>query len=81
MRILVFGAGAIGSVLGGFLAEAGHDVTLLGRAWHLDVVREQGLTITGLWGEHHVRQLATATEPDEVVRPHELDWVFVCVKA
>ncbi len=54
MRILVFGAGAIGSVLGGLLAEADHDVTLLGRAWHLDAVRRHGLTITGLWGEHHL---------------------------
>ena len=81
MRILVFGAGAIGSVLGGFLAEAGHDVTLLGRAWHLDAVREHGLTITGLWGEHHVQPVATATTPEAVARPHDVDWIFVCVKA
>ena len=81
MRILVFGAGAIGSVLGGFLAEAGHDVTLLGRAWHLDVVRERGLTITGLWGEHVVQELAAATTFEEVARPREFEWVFVCVKA
>lgn len=54
MRVLIFGAGAIGSVLGGFLANAGHEVTLLGRPWHLDVVRRHGLAITGLWGEHHI---------------------------
>lgn len=81
MRILVFGAGAIGSVLGGFLAKAGHDVTLLGRAWHLDVIRKQGLTISGLWGEHRVTTLATATSLEEVPRPASYDWVFVCVKA
>ncbi len=81
MRILVMGAGAVGSVLGGFLAKAGHDVTLLGRAWHLDVVRRQGLTITGLWGEHRVTTLAVATDPDEVERRPGFDWVLVCVKA
>ena len=81
MRVLVFGAGAIGSVLGGLLAEAGHDVTLLGRAWHLEVIRQEGLRISGLWGEHHIRDLATATAPAEVRRPKEFDWIFVCVKA
>ena len=81
MRILVFGAGAIGSVLGGFLSLAGSDVTLLGRTWHLGVIRRQGLRITGLWGEHHVTHLAIATSAEEVIRPKEFDWVFVCVKA
>lgn len=82
MKILVFGAGAIGSVLGGFLAKAGHDVTLLGRAWHLDVVRVQGLAISGLWGEHRVEDLTTATSPDTLTAAGSpFDWVFVCVKA
>jgi len=81
MRILVLGAGAVGSVLGGFLANAGHEVTLLGRAWHLDVVRRQGLAITGLWGERRVKGLAVATHPDEIARQAAFDWVFVCVKA
>ncbi len=81
MRILIFGAGAIGSVLGGFLAKAGHEVTLLGRAWHLDVVRRQGLGISGLWGTHLIDELETATTPEDVSRREAFDWVFVCVKA
>ena len=81
MRVLVLGAGAIGSVLGGFLARSGHDITLLGRAWHLDAVRQQGLTITGLWGEHQVRNLSTATRLQDIERRAEFDWIFVCVKA
>jgi len=68
MRILVVGAGAVGSVLGGLLAKADHDVTLLGRAWHLDVVSRQGLAITGLWGEHRVTRLSLVTRPEDVVR-------------
>lgn len=81
MRILVFGAGAIGSVLGGFLAKAGHDVTLLGRAWHLDAVRQHGLQIDGLWGAHRIEALTTATRLEDVKRQPEFDWIFVCVKA
>ncbi len=81
MRILVFGAGAIGSVLGGLLAEAGHDVTLLGRAPHLDRIRQEGLTVSGLWGTHRIRTLRTATAPGGLQHPDAFDWVLVCVKA
>ena len=81
MRVLILGAGALGSVLGGFLAKAGHDVTLLGRAWHLDVVRQDGLRISGLWGEHRVKRLAVATRTEEVTAAPPFDWIFVCVKA
>lgn len=61
--VLVAGAGALGSVLGGMLAARGWPVTLLGRREHLDVVRRQGLTIDGLYGSHHVRGLACASDP------------------
>ncbi len=81
MRIVVFGAGAIGSVLGGFLAKAGHEVILLGRAWHLDIVHREGLRISGLWGEHRIRQIATATAIEQVKGGQGVDWIFVCVKA
>jgi 2-dehydropantoate 2-reductase len=51
-RYLVFGAGAIGSVLGGFLQEIGCDVTYAGRGAHFRAMQEKGLKITGIWGEH-----------------------------
>ena len=81
MRILVVGAGAIGSVLGGFLAQAGHDVVLLGRPWHLDEVDRAGLQLSGLWGEHLVRELTLATRAADVPATAPFDWLFVCVKA
>lgn len=45
MKICVYGAGAIGSLLGGRLAAAGADVTLVARGAHLAAMRERGLTI------------------------------------
>jgi len=81
MRVLILGAGAIGSVLGGFLAKAGYDVTLLGRAWHVDVIKREGLRITGLWGTHHIRTLSTATDPETAAARGPFEWVLVCVKA
>jgi len=47
MDILVFGAGSLGSLLGGLLARA-HDVTLVGREPHVTAVRSDGLRITGV---------------------------------
>src|SRR5262245_29302618 len=64
--VLVAGAGAVGSVLGGLLAQAGFPVTLLGRAAHLEAIRERGLHVEGLFGEHRVRDLRLATDVHEL---------------
>lgn len=47
-RLLFIGAGAIGSYLGGFLARAGHDVTLVD-PWpeQVEAVRARGISVTG----------------------------------
>ncbi len=42
---MVYGAGAIGGVLGGRLVEHGHDVVLIARGPHLDAIRAHGLTL------------------------------------
>ncbi|SFL40996.1 2-dehydropantoate 2-reductase [Halogranum rubrum] len=46
MDIVVFGAGSLGSLVGGLLARV-HEVTLVGRDPHVSRVRETGLHITG----------------------------------
>lgn len=45
MKILVFGAGAIGSLVGGKLAIAGAEVTLVGRPAWAKVVQAQGVAL------------------------------------
>jgi 2-dehydropantoate 2-reductase len=45
MRFVVFGAGAIGGVLGARLAQAGEDVTLVARAAHARAIRQSGLRL------------------------------------
>jgi 2-dehydropantoate 2-reductase len=45
MRFVVFGAGAVGGVVGGRLAQHGHDVTLIARGEHLAALRREGLTV------------------------------------
>jgi len=45
MRYVIIGAGAVGGTIGGLLAEAGRDVTLVARGAHLDAIRERGLIL------------------------------------
>jgi 2-dehydropantoate 2-reductase len=46
MRICVFGAGSLGSALGGILSD-GNDVTLVGRRANMVAIRRNGLRIIG----------------------------------
>src|SRR5438046_316586 len=41
--IAVMGAGAVGCYYGGMLARAGHEVTLIARAQHVEAVQKRGL--------------------------------------
>jgi 2-dehydropantoate 2-reductase len=45
VKIAVMGAGAVGCYYGGMLARAGHAVTLIGRAQHVDAIRAAGLRL------------------------------------
>lgn len=78
MRVAVLGAGALGSVFGGFLARSGHDVSLLGRPWHLEAIDNNGLTIKGIWGEFLVPNLDLNCSPDTLGSDYEL--VLISVK-
>jgi 2-dehydropantoate 2-reductase len=70
--VLVAGAGALGSVFGGFLRRAGLPVTLLGRSPHVDVIARDGLRIDGIWGKHRVDGFDVATEVGQLDGPFNL---------
>ncbi|MDA3928712.1 MAG: NAD-binding protein [Prolixibacteraceae bacterium] len=44
-KILIYGAGVIGSTFGGLLAKCGHDVTLLARNKRLNELKDKGLLL------------------------------------
>ena len=48
MRIVVLGAGGVGSVVAGYLARAGTEVVMLARPGHVTSVEEAGLRVSGL---------------------------------
>lgn len=79
MRVLIMGAGSVGSVVGGFMAKAGHDLTLVGRKPHMDAIEAKGLKISGIWGDHEVHGLKTATDLSGVEGP--FDFILISVKS
>lgn len=65
MRIAILGAGGVGGYFGGALARAGHQVAMLARGAHLDVLRERGLEVRTPEGTFHVEVLASG-DPEEL---------------
>jgi len=79
MRFVVFGAGAIGGVVGARLHQAGFDVTLIARGAHGRAIRERGLTLEQPDGT------SVLTTISAVAQAGELEWggeetVLLCVK-
>ena len=54
MKIAVIGAGAIGSLVAGYLKLKGEDVTLVGRLDSVMAIREHSLRISGVRGEYKI---------------------------
>ena len=48
MKIVILGAGALGTVLGAHLARAGEDVTLIARGQRAAYLQAHGATLTGM---------------------------------
>ncbi len=72
MKIAVLGAGALGSAIGGTLAQAGHEVTLINRnRGHVDAINAGGLRMRTAQGEVTVRTRAatgaTGVGPQDLV--------------
>src|SRR5206468_11292151 len=76
MRICVVGAGAVGGMVGGWFAKAGHEVSLVARGAHLEAVRSRGLTLIS-GGKPEVHPVRASSEPADF---GVQDAVFVCLK-
>lgn len=54
MHFLIYGAGALGQALGCLLAGRNHRVTLVVRARFIEAIRNNGLSVDGIFGDYHV---------------------------
>src|SRR4051794_6341220 len=65
MRYIIYGAGAVGGVIGARLFQQGHDVVLIARGSHLDAIRSRRLTLETPDGPASLAILAVA-HPSEL---------------
>ena len=71
MRISVIGAGALGCLHGVYLAEAGHEVTLIDiRPDIVEAIKRDGLRLDGVRGEH--RTTVDSATPDTASGPSDV---------
>jgi 2-dehydropantoate 2-reductase len=81
VTVVVAGAGAIGSVVGGLLAKNDCTVFLLGRQAHMEAIRKNGLFIDGIWGTHHVTERLHPLISGAQLAQRSVDYVLVTVKS
>ena len=79
MKIGVLGAGAMGSLYGGLLAEGDNEVWLID-IWqeHVDRINEEGLKIKGESGTRVITNIKATTNPQEI---GIVDLILVFVKS
>ncbi|HYD04720.1 MAG TPA: 2-dehydropantoate 2-reductase, partial [Reyranella sp.] len=77
MKFCIYGAGAIGGLIGAHLARSSEDVTLIARGAHLAAMREKGLKVTGHGGDFTVRPRVT----EDPAEAGPQDFVIVALKA
>lgn len=81
-RLVFMGAGAVGSYVGGLMAESGGDVTLID-PWpdHINAIRANGLSIGGTQGEHHARPKALHLHEVQSLLHAQADVVILSTKS
>ncbi|MFC1988539.1 ketopantoate reductase family protein [Chloroflexota bacterium] len=78
MRAIIYGAGAIGCVIGGHLVRTGHDVILIGRPGNINAINRAGLNLITPTGTHTLK-IPAVTSPEQITfRPDDV--IFLSVK-
>jgi 2-dehydropantoate 2-reductase len=77
LRIVIFGAGAVGGYFGARLAAAGNDVTFVARGAHLDAIRKHGLRVLSPLGD---LEITRANAVENVAHVVAADFVLLAVK-
>lgn len=71
LRITVLGSGSVGLAVAASLAQSGQQITLLARGSAVPLLREHGITVTGVCGQHLVAP--QALKVSDVARPDAQD--------
>lgn len=76
-RVCIFGAGAIGGLMAGALAEAGADVSIVARGPHLAAMKKNGMVLR-MDGQEKTYKVAASDDPAELGAQ---DYVIIALKA
>ncbi len=76
MRIVIVGAGGLGSYIGAVLDQAGHDVTLVARGEHREAIERDGLRVNSHEGDFTAHPACVASALDV----ESADLTFVVTK-
>lgn len=81
-RIAFMGAGAVGGYVGGHMARAGEDVTLID-PWpeHIEYIKHNGLNLSGTQGDYNVRVNALHLHEVQSLFKTPIDIAFVSTKS
>lgn len=80
MRFIVYGAGAVGSIVGGLLHRTGHNVVLVGNPKHVDTINEVGLRLITP-AETYVLRIRAFKEAEELPPFKEDDVLLLTAKS
>ncbi len=82
MRILIFGAGAVGQAVGCMLASDKHTVDLIVRERFIEKIKSDGLAVVGIFGDYHIEagRLGLYTAVEEIL-DKTYDYVLVTTKS
>ena len=77
IRILIYGAGVIGSIYAGYLSLSGCEVSVLARGHRLEELRQKGL----LYRKGKEIQKAAVRILDRLESDERYDYIFLTVRA
>lgn len=80
MKILVVGLGALGTVYSCLLKGKGHRVAALVRQNTADIIRDKGVAVKGIWGDHSAK-LDEVVVGTEALRDKAFDLILLTVKS
>lgn len=84
-RMAIFGCGALGGYVGGYLTRAGHDVTMID-PWpeHVAIIQNPGIRLEGLTEPENFQIKTNAILTSDLPSPNQIepfDTIFIAVKS